>query len=67
MKINIEYGMEISEEMFSAMKEGFGVDTDEELIGLLKCVIKSQNTVGCEITNLKVSIEHDETLSSKLN
>lgn len=67
MKMNIEYGMEISEETFSAMKEEFGVDTDEELIGFLKCAIKAQNTVGCETTKIKVSIEHDKTSSSKLN
>lgn len=67
MKINIEYGIEISEETFFAIKEEFGVDADEELIGLLKYAIKAQNTVGCEITNLKVTIEHDKTLPSKLN
>lgn len=67
MKINIEYGMEVSEEMFSAMKEGVGVDTDEEFIGFLKCAVKTQSVTGCKTTNLKITIEHDETPSSRLN
>lgn len=53
MKINIEYGMEVSEEMFSAMKEGVGVDTDEEFIGFLKCAVKAQSVTGCKTTNLR--------------
>lgn len=67
MKINVEYGMEVSEEVFNAMKEGVGVDTDEEFIGFLKCVIKNQNTSDSKITNLKITIERDETPSSRLN
>lgn len=68
MKINIEYGMEVSEEVFSAMKEGVGVDTDEEFIGFLKCAIKAQNVAGCKITNLKITINHAEGIpSSNLN
>lgn len=68
MKINIEYGMEVSEEMFSAMKEGVGVDTDEEFIGFLKCVIKAQSTAGCKLVNLKIKVEHDASFTpSNLN
>ena len=67
MKINIECGMEVSEEMFSAMKESVGVDTDEEFIGFLKCAVKAQSATGCKTTNLKITIERDETPSSRLN
>ena len=67
MKINIEYEMEVSEEMFSAMKEGVGVDTDEEFIVFLKCAVKAQSVTGCKTTNLKITIGHDETPSSRLN
>lgn len=67
MKIDVEYGIEVSEEVFSAMKEGVGVDTDEEFIGFLKYAIKAQNAAGCKITNLKITIGRDETPSSRLN
>ena len=67
MKINIEYEMEVSEEMFSAMKEDVEVDTDEEFIGFLKCAVKAQSVTGCKTTNLKITIGHDETPSSRLN
>ena len=67
MKINIEYEMEVSEEMFSAMKESVGVDTDEEFIGFLKCAVKAQSATGCKTTNLKITIERDETPLSRLN
>lgn len=59
--------MEVSEEMFSAMKESVGVDTDEEFIGFLKCAVKAQSTTGCKTTNLQITIERDETPSSRLN
>lgn len=58
MRINVEYGIEVSEEVFSTMKEGVGVDTDEEFIGVLKGIIKAQNSSGCKTTNLKITINH---------
>ena len=41
MKVNVSYAMEVSEEDFYGMKKEVGVDTDEEFIGFLKCVIKA--------------------------
>ena len=51
MKVNVSYAMEVSEEDFYGMKKEVGVDTDEEFIGFLKCVIKAQSTAGCKLVN----------------
>ena len=67
MKVNVSYAMEVSEEDFYGMKKEVGVDTDEEFIGFLKCAVKAQSATGCKTTNLKITIERDETPSSRLN
>lgn len=68
MKVNVSYAMEVSEEDFYGMKKEVGVDTDEEFIGFLKCVIKTQSTAGCKLVNLKIDVEHDASFTpSNLN
>lgn len=59
MRVNIEYEMEFSEEVFNEIKEKVGVDTDEEFVGFLKCIVKAQSTAEAKITNLKIAIKHD--------
>ena len=68
MKVNVSYTMEVSEEDFYGMKKEVGVDTDEEFIGFLKCVIKAKSTAGCKLVNLKIEVEHDASFTpSNLN
>lgn len=68
MKVNVSYAMEVSEEDFYGMKKEVGVDTDEEFIGFLKCVIKAQSTARCKLVNLKIEVEHDAPFTpSNLN
>ncbi len=68
MKVNVSYAMEVSEEDFNGMKKEVGVDTDEEFIGFLKCVIKAQSTAGCRLVDLKINVEHGASFTpSNLN
>lgn len=68
MKVNVSYAMEVSEKDFYGMKKEVGVDTDEEFIGFLKCVIKAQSTAGCKLVNLKIEVEHNASFTpSNLN
>lgn len=40
-EIDVSYTIKMTDDVFEDMKEGLGVDTDEELIGVLKMVIKN--------------------------
>lgn len=40
-EIDVSYTIKMTDDIFEDMKEELGVDTDEELIGVLKMVVKN--------------------------
>ena len=59
MKINIQYDMIISQENLDEIKRELCAESNDEVIGFLKALIKSQSSVACKIEDIRMSIKPD--------
>lgn len=62
-EIDVSYTIKMTDDVFEDMKEGLGVDTDEELIGVLKMVVKNsiKASKDIKIDNVKMAFKAEGT------
>ena len=62
-EIDVSYTIKMTDDVFEDMKEGLGVDTDEELIGVLKMVVKNsiQASKDMKIDGVKIAFKAEGT------
>ena len=56
MKINVQYDMVISQETLYEIKKELCAETNDEVIGFLKALVKSQSSAVCKIESIRMSI-----------
>lgn len=62
-EIDVSYTIKMTDDVFEDMKEGLGVDTDEELIGVLKMVVKNsiKASKDIKIDDVKMAFKAEGT------
>ena len=62
-EIDVSYTIKMTDDVFEEMKEGLGVDTDEELIGVLKMVVKNsiKASKDIKIDDVKMAFKAEGT------
>lgn len=56
MKINVQYNMVISQENLDEIKKELCAESNDEVIGFLKALVKSQSSAVCKIESIRMSI-----------
>lgn len=56
MKINVQYDMVISQENLDEIKRELCAESNDEVIGFLKALVKSQSSAACKIESIRMSI-----------
>ena len=62
-EIDVSYTIKMTDDIFEDMKEELGVDTDEEIIGILKMVVKNsiQASKDMKIDDVKIAFKAEGT------
>lgn len=67
MKINVQYDMIISQETLYEIKKELCAETNDEVIGFLKALVKSQSSDICKIGSIRMSIISEDLNASVPN
>lgn len=62
-EIDVSYTIKMTDDVFEDMKEELGVDTDEEIVGILKMVVKNsiQASKDMKIDDVKIAFKAEGT------
>lgn len=60
MKINVQYDMVISQENLDEIKKELCAESNDEVIGFLKTLVKSQSSAVCKIESIRMSITPED-------
>ena len=62
-EIDVSYTIKMTDDIFEDMKEELGVDTDEEIIGVLKMVVKNsiKASKDIKIDGVKIAFKAEGT------
>ena len=62
-EIDVSYTIKMTDDIFEDMKEELGVDTDEEIVGILKMVVKNsiQASKDMKIDDVKIAFKAEGT------
>ena len=67
MKINVQYDMVISQENLDEIKKELCAESNDEVIGFLKALVKSQSSAVCKIGSIRMSIISEDPNASVLS
>ena len=60
MKINVQYDMVISQENLDEIKKELCAESNDEVVGFLKALVKSQSSAVCKIESIRMSITPED-------